>query len=527
MGASDVSSDGYSESDTDGAGSTEVTPDGVPDVCTDDEGSTESVSDTDGEGSTDAASDGRSDAEAGSKDGDALQAEAQSPGGQSPESRGGQSSESSADSSDVESPRESIRTNSVASDSEASEHSPPSLGDSSSGSVAGGGAHPRDSIWKSLASQEWVGHLPDMSVFRTRCPPRLLFPCAGFDGAGQSLRAMGVDYEMAGAWETSRAPSQVLRKMYGANSSKLHLNRDDGDVMKVRLVDLPLADGVVSGPPCPPWSSMGPRSRWKDQRARVLKRIIQWIVHLSSKGLKFFVLENVRGFAHAPRGKRHSPLNQVLRMLQRRLRGSWKVEVVHTNSFCTAHSRPRVYIVGYRIHASIGADTGIADTIVVLPRASLGQILVNSLPNTEPASLVTTHRRKLKKWLRKLRPWLTKQRTSNSYACFNVDRDPAKTRALFRVDGAAPCLRAGAGRPWVQSLGRSLPMVSRFLHPAEACMLQGMSPAIIPEGMSDAAVFYGCGNAMTVPVVGSILSALLRRVQPFLKRKRGCCDGEP
>ena len=250
MGASDVSSDGYSESDTDGAGSTEVTPDGVPDVCTDDEGSTESVSDTDGEGSTEAASDGR--------------------GGQSPESRGGQSSESSADSSDVESPRESIRTNSVASDSEASEHSPPSLGDSSSGSVAGGGAHPRDSIWKSLAAQEWVGHLPDMSVFRTRCPPRLLFPCAGFDGPGQSLRAMGVDYEMAGAWETSRAPSQVLRKMYGATSSKLHLNRDDGDVMKVRLVDLPLADGVVSGPPCPPWSSMGPRSRWKDQRARVL-----------------------------------------------------------------------------------------------------------------------------------------------------------------------------------------------------------------------------------------------------------------
>jgi hypothetical protein len=66
-------------------------------------------------------------------------------------------------------------------------------------------------------------------------------------------------------------------------------------------------------------------------------------------------------------------------------------------------------------------------------------------------------------------------------------------------------------------LGKKHPEVSRLLHPAEACLLQGMHPRIVPPGMTRAQIFRGCGNAMTVPVVGAVLVAVLREALPAMQ----------
>ena len=85
-------------------------------------------------------------------------------------------------------------------------------------------------------------------------------------------------------------------------------------------------------------------------------------------------------------------------------------------------------------------------------------------------------------------------------------------RAVSQVmsEQMVPCLRSQHARVYVVSLGERIPTVSRFLHPAEAMLLQGLNPAFVPQGMSRQRVFEGVGNAMTVPVIGSILLEVLR-----------------
>ena len=65
----------------------------------------------------------------------------------------------------------------------------------------------------------------------------------------------------------------------------------------------------------------------------------------------------------------------------------------------------------------------------------------------------------------------------------------------------------------------------RLLHESEACVLQGMSPDIVPPGLSRKQVFHGLGNAMTVPVVGAVLIALLRRASEVSASMSAARDG--
>ncbi len=110
------------------------------------------------------------------------------------------------------------------------------------------------------------------------------------------------------------------------------------------------------------------------------------------------------------------------------------------------------------------------------------------------------------------------QEWHGKFAVFHLDRDPERKFAQIRTDGLVPCLRAGGscGTTCVVSLGERPAKIRRLLHSVEACRLQGMSPSVVPAGFSRRRVFRGMGNAMTVPVVGAVLSAVLRRALPQL-----------
>ena len=118
----------------------------------------------------------------------------------------------------------------------------------------------------------------------------------------------------------------------------------------------------------------------------------------------------------------------------------------------------------------------------------------------------------LKKYMALLHPYTSDPDRVGEFAVFHIDRNPEKSgfSSDVRTDGLAPCLRSQHARVYVVSLGERIPTVSRMLHPVEAMLLQGLNPAFVPQRMSRQRVFEGVGNAMTVPVIGSILLEVLR-----------------
>ena len=53
--------------------------------------------------------------------------------------------------------------------------------------------------------------------------------------------------------------------------------------MKVDVEGLPDAHGLISGPPCPPWSKIGCKRAWGDKRAAVFLTVLKWIFHLAGR----------------------------------------------------------------------------------------------------------------------------------------------------------------------------------------------------------------------------------------------------
>ena len=154
-------------------------------------------------------------------------------------------------------------------------------------------------------------------------------------------------------------------------------------------------------------------------------------------------------------------------------------------------------------------------------------MLRKDIPNTRRSALRPRLRSNLKKYRKLLHVELRRPIFQGKFAVFHIDRDPdlEYSMASFRRDGLCPCLRASHHLVFVMSLGPHGRRQARLLHESEACVLQGMSPDIVPPGLSRAQVFRGCGNAMTVPVVGAVLTGLLRRAREVSASMSAACDG--
>lgn len=152
-----------------------------------------------------------------------------------------------------------------------------------------------------------------------------------------------------GDWEVNPALLAALLPLCHERS-RLHCGPSEGDVLRVALQDLDLsADGLVSGPPCPPYSSIGHRLLELDPRSSVFVAIALWCVHLAQHGsLAFFVLENVEGIMRKRKQDAESFGEWFCREMASAMPSGWEIKVQHHNSrVCMLpQSRPRVFFVG-------------------------------------------------------------------------------------------------------------------------------------------------------------------------------------
>ena len=125
--------------------------------------------------------------------------------------------------------------------------------------------------------------------------------------------------------------------------------------------------------------------------------------------------------------------------------------------------------------------------------------------------------------MRKLQSKLNDKRQKGVVACFEVDRNPDKSRGNLRTDDLMMTLRASGNPIWLVSLGegRRGPSISRLLAVEERCLLQGFDMSTMPDSVSARRIRHAMGNATSVPVVGSVLGATLLQLKEESKMGKG------
>ena len=208
-----------------------------------------------------------------------------------------------------------------------------------------------EDIKNTPALPRWADYFPPLPALNRRL--RLASPCCGIHGSSFACEAMGVATESNNIWDLEDGYYGHLHHHLteiGAQFFKLNLGPTKGDLLKLKLSKLELpVDGIVTGPPCPPWAGQGKHRCHKDPRAKVFLRILTWIyVLVKAGGLLFACIENVQGILDSHH-RREATMTMILRALQLKLpEFAWRVDTLYLPDYMIPHTRTRVFLRGVR-----------------------------------------------------------------------------------------------------------------------------------------------------------------------------------
>ena len=115
---------------------------------------------------------------------------------------------------------------------------------------------------------------------------------------------------------------------------------DRRSISDIGLTEIPMADGIVGGPPCQSWSEAGALRGINDQRGQLF---YDYIRVLKDKQPKFFVAENVAGILHR---RNLNSFRIIIKMLSD---ANYLVnyQLINAYDYGVPQTRLRVIIVGY------------------------------------------------------------------------------------------------------------------------------------------------------------------------------------
>ena len=208
--------------------------------------------------------------------------------------------------------------------------------------MAGTGHWTTDATWQDMVSslQSLPGGL------------RYAELCGGIGAPTFAIKALDIPAQLVGHWDIEHAYKMFLCKFCGDRDNVFV--GEQGNVFTMDTTMLATCHFIVSGPPCPPWSSIGQRAGDDDIRAGVFWAVCDHIINAARYGvLMFFVLENVPGLAHWTSGQPSSetPLMGITAYLADGLGSGWSIDkvVMNTLDFGLPQRRKRLYITGRRI----------------------------------------------------------------------------------------------------------------------------------------------------------------------------------
>ena len=345
-------------------------------------------------------------------------------------------------------------------------------------------------------------------------PVRVISPCVGVNAPERAAREMGMAWHSCGDYDVNcslRGPLQLL----AADPSTVHAGARAGDVLRLDINTLDLtADGLVSGPPCPPFSTIGSRMLELDPRSCVFLSVAAWIIHLITHGrLSWWILENVPGIRKRRRGEDSSFGDWFMREMRQSLPAGWSVSLVEHNSAlcCLPQSRDRIFFVGTSPNLR---RTPLQRRVLLQPPLTRPRVdIIHFLDKVErPGDFESLTLRQQVNVLEQLKNYRASASEGSTVGIVDVARDPLRNMDSKARDGGTRCLRTNCSHLWI------LPSPSceawfgprgRFLSREEKCRVAGIVPSSL-RALSDAAVDTAVGNTIPVPLVGHIMYAVLR-----------------
>ena len=355
-------------------------------------------------------------------------------------------------------------------------------------------------------------------------PLAVISPCLGLDAAGHALRGLGARWVTIAGCDTDESLWAPLEWLYGPGLAGHRISLGGaGNILHQDISAWPVADLIVSGPPCPPWSTIGVARGRGDHREAIFAKVTEILVDQGLRGAAMFVIEMVPGMLHVPAGRSCSPWQEWITELSERA-PSWEVRAWLLNSsWCLPQDRARIYTVAYNRRrtaaplppAPMGSD-------VVPPPLPLAAALNLHLPPVREMPLTFQQQANLQG--RKESAILHQVEATHpvgddlsfpGIATISLDRDldSAFGDGWVRIDGRCATLRTGNELLWLLSGDPQAPWISRCLHPLERAYLQGFPPGAL-AGLGKRDLLRTTGNAMSVPAVASVLSRLLNGLGP-------------
>ena len=350
---------------------------------------------------------------------------------------------------------------------------------------------------------------------------KLALPCIGMDALGAGLRELRWDgYEITYGYDVDESLIPILIHLHGGD---VNLNIGHrGDLLACNEEEWSRVDFVISGPPCPSFSSIGSnRAPETDPREAIFQKVTKIIISQGRKRCLGFIMEMVPGIAH--RSREQNYFERWLAELREQA-PMFRIDVWPMNSSdYVPQNRPRLYIVG--VLSDLLGDAGIPPPMpCATMRVPLGDVLHKGLLPVDERMLTPQQRHNLSMAKPLLRLRLLQQgrsplctpttgalgRFRPPIACFSVDRDSEKQFGLsIRSDDTVPTLRIGNEMLWLLKYSEAGDVIiSRCLHPVERLALQGFAPELARH-VSKNTLMRITGNSFTVPVVVAVFRQCL------------------
>ncbi len=380
---------------------------------------------------------------------------------------------------------------------------------------AGGASDP---LWTSASV--WQGHVE-------ACAPlpaglTLLELCGGASTAQCALDLLLGEgsVQCVGCYDSAAECGPVARRVHRAAPHVVRVG-SHGDILRMPLHRFPSANVVVSGPPCPPWSSMGSRRSLEDSRASVFLKVANVIIHLANREgqcrpLLCFVLENVEGFTHSIGGGA-SGFKVVSEKLQAELPGHWALRLLHMDSanYGLPQSRRRIYLVG---RSGQWFPRVPVRPPVFGPTPPLRAFLRESVRGGGRVAFTRIQAQNLADWKASFAASMEDSAYRGQCAVVDLSRTPSgrtEWGGLRPREDVCQCLTASGPILHVFALGEGQwgqLSLDRLLLVSERGTLQGFPSRVANADLTEVAGRRIFGNAMSVPVIGSVMAVLIEQL---------------